>query len=109
MSAHTDAQNQAEPRIKFRPIVNVLVCPSKIYIMEELNKRGRLVLADLYDDPNVLAPSIKRHIDELMRDGLSYVMDGFLIITEEGAKVARDIELGTKLSRKYGPSPPPIN
>lgn len=100
MIQHMDTSNMALSEIPqefeypdsiFDPMVNVLVCTSKIFLLKELNK-DRLELDYVYNNPNVSKLSIERHVDELIEDGLAYKSDGFLIITDEGAKVARDID-----------------
>lgn len=89
------------PMLEFAPLTKVLVCPAKMFMLKELNKKGRIEIMELSNSPHILQPSIKRHIHELIEDKLAYSLNEFLIITENGAKIARDIDMGTKLSKIF--------
>ncbi len=96
-----NTQNAKMSPTEFEPIVKILVCPAKMFILEELNKKGSLEIKELGNNPHILKPSFERHLHELIDDELAYTLNEFIIITGEGSKLARDIEIGTKLSKKF--------
>ncbi len=88
---------KAEPN----PYHKVIACPSKLYIMDQLHKQGRIGVENIINDSNIFRPSVERHIKELLQDNLvSKHDDGrFLIITNQGKKVVRYIDGGKESLR----------
>ena len=84
----------------FEPIVSVLACPSKTFIMRLLAKEGRIQLDQLRARPEVFELSFTRHISELLKYELAYMHDDFLIVTKEGNKVGHQVEDGLKRFRE---------
>ena len=87
-------------KLESQPYHRVIACPSKMYIMDQLHK-GKMDIEDIVNDSNVFRPSVKRHIQELLKDNLVIKHDNgkFLIITDAGVKVVRYIEGGKESLR----------